>query len=921
MAETVLLLAIKKIGIALANEVTSKAISQFAKHAVQLSELQGSMGRIMRELRVMHDFLCQMDIRSRNNQVYQGWLEEVRKMVYVMEDMVDEYMYLVGRERDLGFRFFLKRSFRQPRSILPLDRIASMVKETEKNLAHLSQTKERWVLITNNGNSSYNIVHGPQDLASISCSLSEEDLVGIEDNKQKLIDLLEDGDPACFLIVVHGMGGLGKTSLASAVYRKEREKFDCYAWVSISQTYTREDILRRLIVEIFRDKPNAPSNIATMDKTALQDTLKSSLEQKKYLIVLDDVWTPQVYNNDLFGVLVPNLRSKIVITTRNANVGHLTVPERCLELKRLSERNSWELFCRKAFLNQHECPKELKDLSEKIVFKCEGLPLAIVSLGRLLSVRGKTRVEWSRVLDQLSWELINNIEMGHVRNILHLSYMYLPTSLKSCFLYCSLFPEDYLFKRKEFIRYWIAEGFVENRGRSTPEEVAEGYIKELVYMNMLQLVERNTFDRIKSFRMHDIVRELAVDLCRRECFGTAYNDEDKQGESTEKKDGRRMVIHGLTVDPAIILSVCHLRSLIVLDKSTPSSSRILPVIVENIRYMSVLELTGLPIDKVPDAIGDLFNLRHFGLRDSKVKYLPDSIEKLSNLLTLDIFDSEIQGLPSGIVKLKKLRHLFAQKLNDSNWRTLLSCNGVRILKGLKELTELQTLQALELHDDGPLRHLKELKQMRSLRISGVTKSFCEGLCQSLHQMKFLSHLDIIASGEDEVLELNGLSPLPPNLERLGLRGRLAQADMLLGAATTPGGQNNLCSVQLHWSQLEEDPLPSLSRWSLLTQLRFTRAYVGEKLVFQPGWFPHLKELYLGDMPNLNLLDIHQGTMTSLQELLLVNLSGMVQVPRGIEFVVPTLKSLFFWEITRAFRAELRNCPRLDGIRWRYNLKS
>ncbi|KAF0896905.1 hypothetical protein E2562_030756 [Oryza meyeriana var. granulata] len=215
MAETVLVLVIKKIGIALANEVTNQASAQFAKHAVQLTELQGSMRRIMRELRVMHDFLCQMDTRSRGNQVYQGWLEEVRKVVYVMEDMVDEYMHLVGRQRDLGCCFYLKRSFRQPRSVLSLDSIASMVNQTEKDLAHLSQTKERWVPITNSGNSSYNIVQRPQDLASISRSLDEDDLVGIEDNKQKLVEWLGDGDPARSVIVLHGMGGLGKTALTS----------------------------------------------------------------------------------------------------------------------------------------------------------------------------------------------------------------------------------------------------------------------------------------------------------------------------------------------------------------------------------------------------------------------------------------------------------------------------------------------------------------------------------------------------------------------------------------------------------------------------------------------------------------------------------------------------------------------------------
>uniref|UniRef100_A0A0D9XVN5 NB-ARC domain-containing protein n=1 Tax=Leersia perrieri TaxID=77586 RepID=A0A0D9XVN5_9ORYZ len=638
MAEIVLLLAIKKISIALANEVTNQASAQFAKHVVQLKELQGSMGLIMMELDVMHDFLCQMDIQSRGDQVYQRWLQKVRRVAYEMEDIVDEYMHLVGRQRDIGCCFYLKRSFRQPRYVLSLDRIASMVKETGKNLAHLPQVKDRWVTnISDTRNSNYSIVQRSQDLASSSRSLSEEDLVGIEDNKQKLVDWLEDGDTAGCIIVVHGMGGLGKTSLASAVYRKEQGNFDCHAWVSVSQTYTLDDILHRLIYDIFRGQQNAPSNIATMDMTALQDILKSSLEQKKYLIVLDDIWTPQLYH-DLLGVLDPNLKgSKIVITTRNANIANLTIPERSLELQCLSEGDSWELFCRKAFLKQHEGPEGLKDLSKKI-----------------------------------------------------------------------------------------------------------------------RLTEDN--------------------------------------------------------NQAIISHLHRLRCMIVLDKST-ASSRILHVIVENSRYMSVLELSGLPIDKVPDGIGDLFNLRHLGLRGSKVKFLPDSIEKLSNLLTLDLAISEIQELPSGIVKLKKLRHLFADKENDGFGRALQWCNGVRLPKGLEQLIELQTLQALETHDDGCVRHLKVLCQMRSLRISGVRTSYCEGLCQSLHQMKFLSNIDIIASGEDEVLQLNGLIPLPPNLQRLALRGRLAQADKLLGAASTPGDQDHLRILYLSWSHLEDDPLPSLSRWS------------------------------------------------------------------------------------------------------------
>uniref|UniRef100_A0A0D9XVQ8 NB-ARC domain-containing protein n=1 Tax=Leersia perrieri TaxID=77586 RepID=A0A0D9XVQ8_9ORYZ len=927
MAETVLLLAIKKIGNALAREVTNQAGAQFAKHAGQLTELQGSMGRIMRELRVMHDFLCQMDIRSRGNQVYQGWLEEVRKLVYVMDDMVDEYIHLVGFQRDLGCCFYLKRSFRQPRYVLSLDRIASKVKETEKDLAHLSQTKERWVLNTNNGdltsNSTYSILQSPKDLASISRSLDEEDLVGIDDNKQKLVEWLGDGDTTRSIIVVHGMGGLGKTTLVSAVYKKEREKFDCHAWVSVSQTYTREDILRRLIIDIFRGQKNAPDNIATLDMTALQDTLKSFLEQRKYLIVLDDVWSPQVYN-DLSGALVPNLMgSRLIITTRNTDICHLTLPEKAMKLKRLSEDDSWELFCRKAFL-KHECPKELTDLSKTIVNKCEGLPLAIVSIGSLLFVRDKTCREWKRIHDQLSWELNNNPGLEHIRNVLHLSFIYLPTYLKSCFLYCSMFPEDYLFKRKMFIRLWIAEGFIERRGGSTMEEVAEECMKELVHMSMLQLVEKNSFGRIKSFRMHDIVRELAVHLCWRECFGIAYSNKDKLGESIEEKDERRMVTHTFTEDiiQNNISSLLRLRSLVALDKSTPSLSRVLLVIANNSKYMSVLQLSGLPIDNVPEAIGNLFNLRHLGLRDTKVKLLPNSVEKLSNLMTLDLINSEIQELPRGIVKLKKLRHLFAEKASDRSGREFRCRTGVRIRRGLEKLSELQTLQALEVQDEVSVRRLGELRQMRSIRIWGVKGSYSKGLCESLCQMKFLSYLDINASDENEILQLNGLNPLLLNIQKLRLNGRLAQGGELLGAPATSRGQNtnnSLYSMRLNWSQLAEDPLPSLSRWLNLTDLWLNRAYVGEQLVFLPGWFPRLKKLGLWDMPNLKRLEIQQGAMTSLEELYLTNLPAMTEVPPGIEFLKHTLKYLIFFEISQDFLMVLRQC--LRSIIWRYTLAS
>ncbi|KAF7092971.1 hypothetical protein CFC21_095412 [Triticum aestivum] len=825
----------------------------------------------------MHDVLCEMDIRNRNNQVYKGWLEEVRKVAHVMEDMVNEYLYLVGPEHDIGCCFFLKKGFKKPISLLSLNRIAFKVKEVEKELSHLSETKNRWVPMINNGdtsNSNY-IVKRSQELANISRSLDEEDLVGVDKNREKLEQWLAGDDLECSVIALLGMGGLGKTALAANVYKKVREKFQCHAWVSVSQTYSREDVLRNISKVLFKDNVTVLSKTTAMDITCLEEMVKSFLEQHKYLIIFDDVWTPETFD-DLSGTLIHNDKgSRLIITTREGDVAALASQGHILRLEALPEEKAWDLFCKKAFPRNanHECPTKLKPLSEEITSKCKGLPLAIVSVGSLLRAREKTVEECRRINDQLSWETINNLRLEHIRNVLYLSFIYLPTHLKSCFLYCSLFPEDYLLHRKQLVRLWTAEGFIEERGESTLEEVAEGYLKELIDRNMLQLIERNHFGRMKKFRMHDLLRELAVDLCKKNCIGVTYDDEC--GGSLEM-NGRRLVLH----KHQQISGLHQLRTVITLCNRMPSTT--IPLLCKESRYLTVLELSGLPIKKIPDAIGDLFNLRHLGLRNSKVKMLPKSVQKLSNLLTLDLYGSDIYELPSGIVKLKKLRHLFVERVIDPTWRELTCRGGVCIPNGLGNLTNLQTLQALEAQEES-LRHLGELRQMRSLRLWNVKGIYCGLISESLVQMQYLSYLSVNASDENEVLLLNVCLP---SLQKLVLRGRLAEGALDESPLFQAVGGQNLYSLSLYWSQLREDPLPSLSQLSNLTRLCFTRAYNGEQLTFLTGWFPKLKVLWLRDLPNLNRLKIQEGSMTSLERLFLGNLSSMREVPAGIEFLMP-----------------------------------
>ncbi|XP_047074277.1 disease resistance protein RPM1-like [Lolium rigidum] len=904
MAEVVILSVVIKIGVALGKEAVKQASLQFQQFNTQLTELQGRMGRIRMELRLMHGFLCGVDIRNRRNQTYEIWVQELRMLAHEIEDIMDEYLYFVGHKHGTGWGTYLKKGCKQPNVLISLNKIASMVMEAETNLGHLFLVKSRWVSVVDGGNSSNSsdIVERSQHLASSSRSLGEEDLVGVDEDREQLETWLRGMHLDCSVVIVlHGMGGLGKTALAANVYMKEREKFDCHAWVFVSQTYSTKDVLKRLITELYKESEDTPGDITNLEIDGLQNILITFIADKKYLIILDDVWTPKAF--DEFSRLIRNGKnSRLIITTREGDVAARATPDRMLTLKDLPEDKAWDLFCKTTFASyaDHECPKDLKPLSEEIVLRCKGLPLAIVSVGSLLRVREKTVEEWRRINDQLGWELINNPMLGDVRNVLHLSYIYLPTQLKSCFLYCSLFSEGYLFGRNMLARLWTAEGFIEERGASTFEQVAEGYMKELVQRNMLQLVQRNSFGRMKMFRMHDILRELAIDLCRNDLFGVTY-DEDRCAGSLDK-DGRRLVVQKLKKDiERSISSVHQLRSITVLDKSMPSLT-LLHLLCEMSTYMTVLELSGLPIVNIPYAIGNLFNLRHLGLRRSKVKMLPKSVEKLSNLLTLDLSRSDIDELPGGIVKLKKLRHLFAQKVKYLNGRFLLSSSGVRIRSGLGNLTNLQTLQSLEAQDES-VRKLRELRQLRSLRLFNVKRVYHEPLCESLVEMHFLSKLHVIASDENEVLLLNAL---PPNLQKLNLTGKL-DIDSFQAVG------RNLYSLRLNLSQLTEDPLPSISLLSNLTELFLDGAYNGEKLVFLAEWFPNLKTLQLRDLHNLKKLDIQEGAMVTLEKLSLVNLDSITEIPPGIKFLV-TLRYLGFHEITQGFLTLLRECVRNGGMR-------
>ncbi|KAL7166929.1 hypothetical protein ACSBR2_037565 [Camellia fascicularis] len=198
-------------------------------------------------------------------------------------------------------------------------------------------------------------------------------------------------------------------------------------------------------------------------------------------------------------------QSRVLLTTRIGNVASTSCREShgyIYEMKSLSPKESWTLFCKKTF-QEKDCPPHLIEISRSVLRRCEGLPLAIVVISGVLASKDQGRVD--------EWELVNRslgveVEGSDMKKILLLSYNDLPYYLKSCLLYLSSFPKDHLIKWMSSIRLWIAKGFVEGKEfGKTLEEVAEAYLYELLNRSLIQVAKRKDDRRIEMFRIHDLL--------------------------------------------------------------------------------------------------------------------------------------------------------------------------------------------------------------------------------------------------------------------------------------------------------------------------------------------------------------------------------------------------------------------------------
>ncbi|XP_022890275.1 putative late blight resistance protein homolog R1A-4 [Olea europaea var. sylvestris] len=346
-------------------------------------------------------------------------------------------------------------------------------------------------------------------------------IVGLDNDLMEIKTQLVSRSSHLETVSVVGMGGMGKTTLAKKVYDDAliQYHFHIRAWVTVSQEYSVQEIILSLLDSIPKntDKMHEKETHTMHEENTegLKELLYKSLKGKRYLIVMDDVWDDKIldelqrpFPNDKNG-------SRIMLTTRLEQVG-LYYPKSCPHhMHFLNEDESCSLFCEKVF-GENSFPPELETVAKNICRNCRGIPLSIVVIAGFLSKANRTHHEWEKIAESISSTITSNDEQ--CSGVLYLSYNNLPRHLKGCYLYMGIFPEDFDIPVSLLFKLWIAEGFVKSMGSKTIEDAAEEYLLHLVQRSLVMVSKESSRGKIKTCKLHDLLRNLCTNEARRGNF-------------------------------------------------------------------------------------------------------------------------------------------------------------------------------------------------------------------------------------------------------------------------------------------------------------------------------------------------------------------------------------------------------------------
>ncbi|KAL4313168.1 hypothetical protein GQ457_01G002040 [Hibiscus cannabinus] len=639
-----------------------------------------------------------------------SWLEDLQDLAYDADDILDEFAYeelrlklqktqaqaSTSKVRKLLPSCCTGSDF-TPSSFLFKNAMIPKMKDITARLNTLATRRSSLGLGENLSQAASFERKKPARLQPTSVVDVAVEYVGRDNEKREMLDLLKsnNSDGLCVLSIV-GMGGMGKTTLAQLVYNDAsiEESFDHRVWICVSDEFDAVKITKTILQSI--DHSSSDVN----DLNLLQVKLKEKLSGKRVLLVLDDLWNESYDDWTIlrspFGAM-----TKIIVTTRLQNVSSIVDPMKTFHLNKLSQDDCLPIFTQHALRARNfDGHLQFKQVGENIVRRCNGLPLAAKAIGSFLRTT-KNLGEWERIYESEIWDLPEN-QCG-VIPALRLSYYHLPSHLKRCFAYCSIFPKDYEFEEEEMILLWSAEGFLQQKAKHQTRDLGNQYFQDLVSRSFFQISSKDK----SRFVMHDLINDLAQSVAGDICCRL---EDKKQYMFSHRSRHSSYIIsrHDTLKKFEAFDQTNSLRTFLPLKQDQIWGYLTNVVLVEllpRLGYLRVLSLCGYWITELPEFFENLKHLRYLNLSRTQIKCLPDSLCTIYHLETLLLKQcSKLQELPSKMENLVNLQYLDIRGADSIK----------RLPLGIGNLTNLKRLSDFVI-GEGDGHRIGELKNLSNIR--------------------------------------------------------------------------------------------------------------------------------------------------------------------------------------------------------------
>ncbi|XP_015886116.3 disease resistance protein RGA2 [Ziziphus jujuba] len=633
--------------------VFDRLANPFLEEVANVCGLKKEVKKLRRTLEVVQAVLEDAEEKQFTDKALRLWLEELKEVAFDMDDLLD----------DLLSNNSANKFAEQVSSFIPSFGKLANYKDLLMNLNQLNQVKQTFELLVEersnfnpkerDGNRGYRSRRGRQTGSFII----ESEVFGRDEDKERIIEKLVSnyrGSTSLLdilIISIVGLGGIGKTILAQLAYNDERltKHFDLKIWVCVNDDFDAVKIMTSIIESATKSK----CDVLGMD--VLQYQVREILVGKRYLLVLDDVWNEDQSEWEKLRTLFKSSveGSAIIVTTRSEKVASIMGTTCIYHLEGLAEEDCWSLFKQRAFDRSERDPSNLFPIGKEIVKKCGGVPLAAKTLGSLMRFK-RDESEWLFVQESNLWD-VSTSDNGTLP-ALRLSYNNLPSHLKGCFAFCSIFPKNYVIKKEKLIQLWIAAGLLQSpKGEKSLEFIGNGYFNDLVWLFFFQDIQKNDSGNITECKMHDLIHDLARSVSGNEFLMLEESNMTKDFSCI--RHSSVVCNFNLYTIPEALYEAKKLRTLILLLPKG-NLGEIPSGVFSSFRYLRILDLSSSGIKKLHESISSFLFLRYLDLSNTHIRELPESICALCNLQVLNIFGCyNLIELPSQIANLSKLRHL------------------------------------------------------------------------------------------------------------------------------------------------------------------------------------------------------------------------------------------------------------------------